>query len=153
MTTTSSPRGPQPDSIATAVKLIWAQIGLSLVSAVITFAMLDTIIDQALEDAGATSTITEDTIRNGAIFGAGLGLVVGVVLYALLAVFLTRGQSWARVLLTILGGFSLLFGLLGMLGAQPMVLQVITLVGLVLTAAMLWFLWQKESSAWLAGRA
>ena len=147
------PYGPQPASVATAVKLVWAQIVLSVVSSVVTFALLDTLVDQALEDAGTSTTITEDTVRNGAIVGAVVGIVIGVVLWGLLGYFLDKGRNWARIVLTVLGVLGIVFGLLGLLSSQPVLLSMLSVVSMTLTAAMVFFLWKPESSAWLTGKA
>lgn len=40
-----------PQSVRTAVTLIWASIGLSVLSTILTFVMLDSIVDKDLEDA------------------------------------------------------------------------------------------------------
>lgn len=147
-------RGPRPEPVDLAVKLIWALIGLSVIGALVTFLLLDQIVDQALADAGIDAALDADTVRSGALIGAVVGLVISVGLFALLAVFIGKGANWARITYTVLAGLGLLLNLVGLAGggtsAQPLALDVVGLVSIVLTAAVLVLLWRKESNAWFA---
>lgn len=151
-TTPAPGPGPRPQPVDLAVKLIWVMIALSVVSALVTFVSLDSIVDQALEDAGVSEDLTADTVRSGAVVGAVIGLVISVGLYALLAVFIGKGANWARITYTVLAGLGLLFSLIsfttGTAMSGPVLLMLISLVSLVLTVAVLWLLWRPESSAW-----
>lgn len=140
-----------PPSVTKAVNLMWASIGLSLVSFLITLVMLDSIVDKAFEDAGLVSQ-DADAVRTGALIGAIFGLIIGVGINVLLIMFVKKGANWARIVFTVLGGLSLLFGLFGLF-SQPAVLLLIGLISMVLTAAIIFFLWQKDSNAWFARRA
>lgn len=140
-----------PGSVATAVKLIWASMALSVVASLLTLLMLDTIIDRAIQDAAAGTTIDRDTVRTAAISGAVFGLIVGLGLTFLLLTFIRRGANWARIVYTVLGALGLVFGLLA-LGNQPPLLLVLSVVSLALTAAILFFLWKGESNPWFAKR-
>ncbi len=136
-----------PASVATAVKLLWANIGLSVLSTLVTFLMLDSIIDNALADADVSSTISTDTIRTGVIATSIFGLIVGVGIFFLLLTFIKKGANWARIVYSVLGGIGVIGGLLG-IGSQPPVLLVLSLVSLALTAGTLFYLWQKDSGLW-----
>lgn len=147
--TTAAVRGPRPASIDMAVKLIWANVALSLVTTVITFLMLDSIVDQALEDAGVSTTVDADTVRAGAVVGAVIGIVISVAIAALLAHFIGKGASWARIVYTVLAALGILLSLFG-LGGQPVLLLLLSVVSLVITAAAVFFLWKPESSAYFS---
>ena len=140
-----------PASVATAVKLLWASIALSVLSTLLTFVLLDSIVDKALEDAGMTGDVDTDLVRASAIAGGIFGLVIGVGITLLLLTFIKKGANWARITYTVLGGLGLLFGLIGLVN-QPPLLLVLSLLSLVLTAATLFFLWKKESNPWFAKR-
>jgi hypothetical protein len=140
-----------PGSVATAVKLIWASMALAVVAALLTLLMLDSIIDRAIQQAAGNATIDRDTVRAAAIGGAVFGLVVGLGLTFLLLTFIRRGANWARIVYTVLGALSLLFGLFG-LAAQPPLFLVLSLVSMALTAIILFFLWKSESNPWFAKR-
>lgn len=147
-------RGPRPQSVDRAVTLIWVSIALTLVASLLSFLYLDGLVDDMLEGAsGSGAEMTESMARATAIGGIVFGLVVGVALMVLFAVFIGKGANWARIVYTVLAGISLVFGLLGLVNPTgPALLVLLSLVGLAVTAATLWFLWQKESSAWFTGR-
>ncbi len=147
--TAAAPRGPRPASIDMAVKLIWANVALSLVTTVITFLMLDSIVDQALEDAGVSSTLDADSVRAGAVVGAVIGIIISVAVAALLAHFIGKGANWARIVYTVLAALGILLSLFG-LGGQPVLLLLLSVVSLVITAAAVFFLWKPESSAYFS---
>lgn len=140
-----------PASVTMAVNLIWASIALSLLSAIITFVMLDTLVDQAVEDAGlSTSGVDADAVRAGAIGGAIFGLVIGVGIMVLLAIFIKKGANWARIVFTVLAAIGIIFGIPGLFGSNPAILVVLSLISLGLSIATLFFLWKKESGPWFA---
>ncbi|MDP3968502.1 MAG: hypothetical protein Q8Q02_09475 [Nocardioides sp.] len=146
-------RGVRPPAVDRALTLIWVSIGLSLVASLLSFLYLDDLIDTALESAGGASEMSESIARTSAIGGVIFTLVIGVALMVLFAVFIGKGANWARIVYTVLAGLSLVFGLLGLLNpAGPVLLVLLSVIGLAVTAATLWFLWQKESSAWFTGR-
>ena len=147
--TSAAVRGPRPASIDMAVKLIWANVAISVVTTVITFLMLDSIVDQALEDAGVSATVDADAVRTGAVAGAVIGIVISVAIAALLAHFIGKGANWARIVYTVLAALGILLSLFG-LGAQPVLLLLLSVISLVITAAAVFFLWKPESSAYFS---
>ena len=91
------------------------------------------------------------------LWGLGLAepvviLLVGVGIYALLAVFLGKGKNWARIVYTVLAAIFGLLGVLGLGGDQPALTMVLGVVQLALITATLFFLWKPESTAWLTGK-
>jgi hypothetical protein len=147
----SAPLGERPRSIAMAINLIWAGVALSVITSILSFVNLDEAVDTAIE--GDTSgTLSESSARTGIVVVLLLILVIGVGIYAMLAVFLGRGKNWARIVYTVLAVIFGLLGVLGLGGDQPAISLLLTVVQLALIAATLYFLWQKESTAWLTGR-
>ena len=144
-------RGPRPESITMAVKLIWANVALSLITTVITLIMLDSIVDKALEDANISATLDADSVRAGAITGAVVGMVISVAVAALLAHFIGKGANWARIVYTVLAVLGILFSLFGF-GGTPALLLLLSLISLLISAAALYFLWKPESSAYFSAR-
>ncbi|WP_067858168.1 MULTISPECIES: hypothetical protein [Aeromicrobium] len=145
-------KGPRPASVATAVKLIWANVALSLLSAVLAFAMLDDLIDQAIDNAGSGATIDRDAARIGAIGAVVFGLIIGVGLAALFAYFIGKGANWARIVYTVLIVIGVL-GSLAQLGGQPPVLLVLSLVSLAIGIAIVVFLYRPDSNAYFKKKA
>lgn len=145
MTPMPQGKGPAPESVRTAVKLIWASIALSIVSTIVTFALLDDVIDSALE---GTSGLDRDAARTGAVVGAVVGLIISVALAALFAYFISKGANWARIVYTVLVGLGILLGMLGLLAAQPAILLLLTVASLVLSVAIVFFLYRPDSNTY-----
>ncbi len=138
-----------PPAIKTAVNIIWAVVALSVVGTVMTFVLLDDIV----EATGANLTqAQEDAARTGGIVGAIIGFLVFGVLWIVLGIFLRKGASWARIVLTVLVGLGLIFGLLGLTQDQPAALLALTVIQIVLYAALLLFMWRRESSDYIAAQ-
>ncbi len=144
-------RGPRPSSVDIGVKLIWAAIAVSLISGLATFIMIDSIIDDQLEAAGASEAINADTVRSAVLVGAIFGLVISVAIYSLLAIFIGKGANWARIVFTVftvIGVAGSVFGL----GSQPLVLLFLTVIGLICNVAAVVFLFRADASAWFKAR-
>ena len=144
-------RGPRPASVDLALKLIWGAIAVSLLSGIATFVLIDSIIDQQLEAAGASEAMTADTIRSAAIVGAVVGLIISVAIYSLLAIFIGKGANWARIVYTVFTVIGVIFSVFG-LGAQPLLLLTLSLVGLLLSVAAVVFLFRADANAWFKAR-
>lgn len=147
----SAPLGERPRSVAMAINLIWVAVALTVVSTVLSFVYLDDAVDTALE-GDAAGTLSESSARAGIIVASLVILVIGVGIYALLAVFLGKGKNWARIVYTVLAAIFGLLGVLGLGGDQPALTMLLGVAQLALIAATLYFLWQRESTAWLTGR-
>lgn len=138
---------PAPTSVLNAVTLIWAGVGVGLVSTVLTFMNLDTFVDQAIESVGSTIELSRDDARRSVVVGVVVSALVSVGLAALFAFFISRGAGWARIVYSVLGVVGLLFSL-GSLSDQPGVNLVLSLVGMVLTVASIVLLFRPESNAY-----
>jgi hypothetical protein len=134
------------------MNIVWASVALSAISLILVFIYIDEMV-QAV-GAGLTGP-QADAARTGAITGGIIGFLVFGALWVLLGIFLRKGANWARIVLTVLAVLGILFGVFGLLtgtGTQPAVLAVISVVQLVLYAALLYFMWRKESTAYLTAR-
>jgi hypothetical protein len=70
-----------------------------------------------------------------------------------LGVFLRKGANWARIVLTVLTVIILGFSVLGLaVGEQPAVFLVIGIVQMALYAGLLFFMWRRDSSDYIAAR-
>jgi len=143
------PQGEPPSSIRTSVNLVWGIVALLVLNAVVTFIFFDDIIASAAEAQG--TTIDESVVRGTGIDTARCCLVVFGALWVLFAMFLQRGAKWARIGLSIMAGLGVVFGLFGATSSPHAGLLVVGVITWVLEAALLWFLWQKDSSAYLGG--
>ena len=147
------PAVERPPTVRAGIGAFLASLILSLVALVVTFADMDTLIAEAL----ATSTdpaVTEDVVRAGLVIAA----IIGLVIFALQALFLWfawQGRNWARIVLMVLGGLAVLFGLAGsaMGTAQTGFLDALGWFQLLLTAAGVVLLAMKPSSDWYRYRS
>jgi hypothetical protein len=142
---------PTPRSIRTSVRLVLGLIGLSLVNAVLTYVHLDEMAAAAVAAQGAGSDLEEDTVRGSLVMVTVVDLVGLGLLRLVLARALVRGANWARIVLSGLAVLSLTFGTLGLrVGSERPVPFVATgVVALVLQAALLYFLWRRDSTGFL----
>jgi hypothetical protein len=136
----------QPQSIRTAVRLMYVGAAFSLLGLLLVPFQLDAIRD-AIEDNDSIKAADVDSTVNvtvGSIIFFGL---VGVGLWIWMAVKNGQGRSWARVVATVLGGLSVLSTLSGLAqGSTTALSLVLSLVGIALAAVILWFLYRPESS-------
>ena len=94
-----------------------ATLILGLIASLVQFSDIDGLVAQAVAVAN-NPAVTEDVLRAGVVVGA----VIGLLLVALEALFIWlawKGRNWARIVLLVLGGLSVVFGLgaLGGVGA------------------------------------
>ncbi len=138
-----------PPAIKTSVNIVWALVALVVLSVIITLLSLDDIVDAV----GVDRTSAErDAARTGVIVGAIVALVIFGGLWTILAIFLRKGASWARIVLTVLAALGLILGLLTLGGNLSAVLLVIRLVQMALYVALIVFMWRPESSQYIAGQ-
>jgi hypothetical protein len=147
---TPETKGEPPASIRTAVTIVYVLLAVSFLSLILQLVFLDEIVDRALEAQG--SGVNEDAVRTGAIVGGVFGFLVFGGLYVVLAIFLRKGANWARIVLTVLGALGLIFGVFGLFGDEPVLVTLFRVVTLALTAALLFFMWRPDASAYLKGR-
>jgi hypothetical protein len=121
---------------------------LGALASVVTFADLDTVMDDAAREAGidpeAFSGIERTITTISVLFG-----VVWVALALVVLWFAWRGHNWARIVLWVLGGLGLL-SVVGGLGNPIAVLNLVTVLQWVLLAAGIVLLALKPSSEWYA---
>ncbi len=150
------PGGPapaRPSTVTNGVYAFAASAALGLIGSIITFLNLDTILDNAYRDAGIDPNSVDASlsgIGNGAATG---GAVFGLILFAAYCAviwFAYQGKNWARIVLFVLGGLSLISGIVGIGGTGIAILTIINVLQLLLIAVGIFFLAQKASSQWYA---
>lgn len=136
-----------PPAIQTSVTIIWAVVALAVVSTLLTFFYLDDLVDAAGTDLTGAQ---EDAARTGGIIGAVIGFVIFGAVWAALAVFLRKGANWARIVLTVLVVLGLALSVFSLLaGNQPAIFLILGLINIALYVALVYFMWQQESTAYL----
>ncbi|PWW22510.1 hypothetical protein JD79_01664 [Geodermatophilus normandii] len=142
----------RPQAVRLGVGAWVASILLALLSSILTFAQLDELVDQALLDqgldpadySGVTDAASTGVVLAGVVFG-----LVFVGLELMFVWFAWQGRNWARIVLWVLGGLALVFGLVGLLSSPlPGLLTVLSLVQYLLILVGVVALAQKPASEW-----
>jgi hypothetical protein len=106
----------RPVTVRAGIGAFVGSIVLSLVAQAITLANLDTLTDLAATQAGGLSREeAEVAAAMGDTFGT-LGIVIGLIftgVFALFVWFAWRGHNWARIVLWVLAGLGIVFGIIG----------------------------------------
>jgi hypothetical protein len=141
--------GEAPASIRTSITLVWVIVALSVLNAALSFVYLDELVDAATQG----QNVNQSTATTGVIVGAVFSVLVFGGLWVLLAVFLRRAANWARIVLTVFAALGVVFGAIGLFASdEPLFVTATNLVTVVLQAALLYFMWRPDSSAYLQAR-
>ena len=144
----------RPTTVRAGIGAFLATLILGLVGSIVTFADIDDLVTQELARSGTEIELTDDVIRSAILIGAVISLIF-VALQLLFMWFAWKGHNWARIVLWVIGGLSVLSGLAGLstgtaLGGFLMSLSVfqllLTIAGIVLLAL-------KPSSEWYRYRS
>jgi len=133
---------PRPATVRNGIFAFLANTVLGLISSIITFTDIDSLVADTARDAG----VTESDVRAGLLVGAVIGLVF-LALYLLVLWFAWQGRNWARIVLWVLGGLSVASGIFG-LGNGNGLLAFIGVLQLLLVIAGIVLLALKPSNEW-----
>jgi hypothetical protein len=154
-----APPGPveQPPSITRAVLLMRVGAALSLVASVATLLMRETmrdLIEKAATERGTTISSEEtDLALNVGLGFAVLGGLIGAGLWLWMAWANGKGAPWARIVATVLFGFSLLSGLAGLLQPEPLPTRLLALLGILVGGSVIVLLYRRDSSEFYRARS
>ena len=143
MDVTDATAVPVPASVRAAVWLVWGVIVLSGLSALLTVVLRDQLVRSWAE--GRTTDLAPPAFVPVAV-------TLFVVLAALgwvLVVFFSHGHGWARWSLAALVLFAGFTSAIGLDRDLPPAFVVLTVVFLVLNTALLFFLFHKDTNAYL----
>jgi hypothetical protein len=153
--------GQQPASLTWAVRALAAVVALGLLTTVLIVVLRDELIRSWAEGRRDLRRVLNtqglDGVKNGEVHVPAF-VPVAVVLFVVvalliwvLAAFLRSGYNWARISLTM----TLVFLAVGTIGAlrtgTPTVFMVLSVASFPLEAAAIYFLWHKDTSAYLRG--
>jgi len=111
-----APEAPErPTTVRVGIGAFIATLILGVISSLVQFSDIDGLVAQAVAIANDPA-VTEDVIRAGIVVGGVIGLLL-VGLQALFIWLAWQGRNWARIVLLVLGGLSVLFGLSALSGA------------------------------------
>ena len=149
---------PQPSSIVTAVRLMWAGAALSalgLVVGLLTLGSLkDNIKDQLAKDNTTLSQSDLDTAYNVGVATLVVVGVLGIGLWLWMAWANGNGRKWARIVATVLGTLNVIFTLISLAqGETPVVSVILSVIGVGLAVVILILLWRRESTDFYNARS
>jgi len=139
----------QPQSILTAVRLMWVGAAISGIGIIIAFTQTGELRDQIRDsDSSLTADEVDTAVAVGLTFIGVIG-VISVGLWLWMAAMNGQGKSWARTVATVFGCLNVLFTALGFFGDQLTPLNaVFSVIGIVLAIAILVLLYRPESNAY-----
>ncbi len=138
----------RPSTVLFAFYALAANVVLGLIGAILVFTNQDAYIDDALRDAGfdpdsaGSSALVDSAYTAGAIIG-----LVFVALWVMFLWFAWKGHNWARIVIWVLGGLSLL-GLFTAFSSPVSIIVIVNVLSLVLTIAAVVLLALKPSNDW-----
>ncbi len=143
----------RPVTVRAGLGAFIATLVLGLVSAVVTFAQFDELVQAALVAQGSDAelgVLGEDVVRTALIAGAVFALLL-TALQIMFIWFAWNGRNWARIVLWVLGGLGVAGGLFGLVSPQPGMpgyLTGLNLFSLLITIAGIVLLALKPSNEW-----
>jgi hypothetical protein len=146
------PSGPQPSSIQTAVKLMYAGAVLSAVSLIVgltTIGSLKSAIRKADPSYSASQVNSTEHLVIATVLIGGL---LGVGLWLWMARANGAGRSWARIVASILFGISTLELITGLRGANSAFNLAFEFIVWLVGLGAIVFLWRRDSSEYFASR-
>jgi hypothetical protein len=147
------PAPERPTTVRVGVGAFIATLILGVISSLVQFSDVDGLVADAVAVSNDPA-LTEDVVRAGLVLGAVIGLLI-VALEALFIWFAWKGRNWARIVLWVLGGLGVLFGLTALGGAAGGVagsgfLDSLSVISLLLTVVGIVALGMKPSNEWYA---
>jgi hypothetical protein len=135
-------RGERPPSVTNAVRLMFLRVGIGIISLIVLFATKDDLKKQILDD---NSSATDSTVNAALAVGAVVGIIF-LLLYALLAVQVSKGRNWARIVTWVLAGLGILFTLVGLGTPAPATSRILSIIDLVIDVGIVVLLAQPTSN-------
>jgi hypothetical protein len=145
----------RPQAVKLGVGAFLASTLLGVLGAIVTFAQFDQLVDQALVDQGLDPATLDDAATAAAVTTGVVVALVFVGLQLLFIWFAWQGRNWARIVLWVLGGLSLLSGIITLAGGSTGSSGLLTTLSLVQTLLILVgvaALAQKPANAWYRHR-
>lgn len=143
----------QPRSMARAGQSLLALVVLGALAAVLTVVLREDLVDAwAAGSQVRIEGLAADTISPPAFVPVAITLfVVLAALIGVLHLFVREGHGWARLALSALVALMAIAAVAGVRTGEPAVFMVLSLVSVLLDVAVLVFLWQRDTSAYLRG--
>lgn len=154
-------RGPQPQTVVNAVRLMFAGAALGVLALIFTLAFsgrIKSAVGKAAVKANATlarehkTTLTAAQIRSlesGTVAVLVIVLIVGVLLWVWMAWANGKGAGWARIVATVLFVLNTLY--LVFVASHAAITAIFVGLSWIIGLVVIVMLWRKETSAYIAG--
>lgn len=155
----------RPAEVETAFRLFLANIACSVIGAVLSFMFVGALVDMVLADSGLGSEFAS-AVRAAAESAGRQQIItqvvasgVGIALMLFFVLQMRNRKNWARIVLTVLGGLSVIgilaihlrqFGDYFSIGVPGTLYAVLTVVQMLLVAAAIFFMFRPRSNAYFA---
>ncbi len=133
---------PRPSTVKGGIGAFLANTLLGLLASIFTFSDIDSLVA-----SGTTEGLDEQSVRAALVVGAVIGLVF-LAIYLVVLWFGWTGRNWARIVLWVLGGLSVVSGLTTGVGNDSGLLSLISVLQLLLVIAGIVLLALKPSNEW-----
>jgi hypothetical protein len=147
-------QGPQPQSVRTAVILMYVGAGLStisLIASIVLSGRIKNAVGRAVRDVKTSKPLTAaqiHSVENIYLVLAILVLLVGVGLWLWMAWANSRGRGWARVLASVFFGLDTLLLILS--GTRTSATLIFTGIEWLVGLAAIIFLWRRDTTQYIA---
>jgi hypothetical protein len=142
----------KPAAIDTAFLLWLVAAGVSILSGILGFFTAGALVEEALSDLGELGPEVRAAVEaQGPSYGGIIFSLVISAIWVLVVMQMRKGANWARILLTVLGAISVLFGIFGIfvlfsIGFLGIIQGLLSLVGYVAIVGGIIFMFKPESS-------
>jgi hypothetical protein len=145
-------RPPRPQSVSTAVTLMYVGAGFSLLGIILTIVAIGSLKSAIIKAGPGLSTAQVHSAEIATVAIAVVGGLIGVGLWLWMAWANGAGKNWARILSTVFFGISTLELLLSFVRPHALLGLVLELLVWLVGLGAVILLWRKESSAYFQPR-
>jgi hypothetical protein len=138
----------KPQSIKVAVAAMWTGAVLSVIGGLSAFLFQDDLREEAekqLANQGDTG-IDADTLVTIALVAAGVGAVIGTILWIVHAINVGKGRNWARIVGTVLYAIALFSFLIGLAQPSPALSRAMGVLNQIVALVALVAMWLPDSN-------
>jgi hypothetical protein len=141
-------RPPRPQSVSTAVTLMYVSAGLTVLGIILGFVALGSL-KSAIIKAGPTLTTTQ--VHAAETVAIAFAVIIGAIevgLWLWMAWANGAGKNWARVVASVFFGIDTVLLLIGFARPHASLGSLFSILGWLIGLAIIVLLWRKESSAY-----
>jgi hypothetical protein len=142
----------RPDTIAMAVRLMYVGAALTVIGALLTIFMRDSIRASVVKSAATSgASMTSSEIDAAVTVAVGLSVVIGLIgagLWLWMASANGKGRRWARTVATVFFALNVVSTLGSVIQHPPVLSLVVGIVGMLLGAYIIYLLYRPDSTGY-----